>query len=310
MSSIIKFIKNRSFIQFFATLLTNIHLPNFIKGTIYTGGAKRVCVPGLNCYSCPGSTGACPIGSFQAVVGTKQYSFSYYIVGILIFFGVMVGRLICGFMCPFGWFQDLLHKIPSKKFSTKKLKPLRYIKYIIMVVVVWLMGAIASQKFGLSLPYFCKYICPQGILGGGIPLSIANTAIRSALGKLFTMKSIFLGITVILSIIFYRPFCKWICPLGAFYSFFNKISFYQIHFDKSKCINCNKCKKACKMDVDILKNQSHLECIRCLDCVKACPKAALYTSLKNLNKERNLENEKFKTCNGNCNCSSNNSCGL
>lgn len=301
MNKLITFIKNRTFVQFIAALLTNIHLPNFIKGTIYTGGAKRVCVPGLNCYSCPGSTGACPIGAFQAVVGAKQYSFSYYVVGILMFFGVMVGRLICGFLCPFGWVQDLLHKIPTKKFSTKKLKLLRYIKYVIMVVVVWIMCVIASQKTGMSLPYFCKYICPQGILGGGIPLSIANPAIRNALGKLFTMKSIFLGITVVLSIIYYRPFCKWICPLGAFYSLFNKISFYQIKFDEHKCVNCNRCRKACHMDVDITKNQAHLECIRCNECVKVCPTKALTTSFTDIKKERNFKNEQCKTCNTNCN---------
>ncbi|MDD7761119.1 MAG: 4Fe-4S binding protein [Firmicutes bacterium] len=303
MKRIINFIKNRSFIQFIATLLTNIHLPNFFKGTIYTGGLKRVCVPGLNCYSCPGATGACPIGAFQATVGSRHYKFAYYIVGILIFFGVMVGRLICGFLCPFGWFQDLLHKIPSKKFSTKKLKPLRYIKYIIMIVVVWLLCVIAAQKTGLSLPYFCKYICPQGILEGGIPLSIKNQSIRNALGSLFTMKSIFLAITIIASIFFYRPFCKWICPLGAFYSLFNKVSFFQIYFDSSKCINCNRCVKACKMDVNILQNQAHGECIRCLDCVKACPKAALYTSLTKSKERESNNNEKCKKCNFNCNCS-------
>ena len=92
------FFKKRGFIQFLATLFTNIHLPNFVKGTLYTGAAKKVCVPGLNCYSCPGATGACPIGSFQAVVGSSKFSFSYYITGILVLLGVGFGRLICGFL--------------------------------------------------------------------------------------------------------------------------------------------------------------------------------------------------------------------
>ena len=114
----------RGFVQAAATLATNIHLPNFLKGSIYTGGGKAVCVPGLNCYSCPAATGACPIGSFQAVAGSSKFRFSYYIAGFLILFGVLLGRFICGFLCPFGWFQDLLHKIPCKKLSTEKLKPL------------------------------------------------------------------------------------------------------------------------------------------------------------------------------------------
>ena len=119
----------RGWIQAGATLLTNLHLPNFLKGGLYQGAGKTVCVPGLNCYSCPAASGACPIGAFQAVVGSSKFSFSYYITGFLILLGVLLGRFICGFLCPFGWFQELLHKIPTKKLSTKKLKPLTYLKY-------------------------------------------------------------------------------------------------------------------------------------------------------------------------------------
>ena len=118
----------RGLIQAGAALLTNIHLPNFLKGTLYQGKGKYLCVPGLNCYSCPGAAGACPIGAFQAVVGSSKFRFSYYVTGILILLGVLLGRFICGFLCPFGWFQELLHKIPTKKLSTKKLKPLTYLK--------------------------------------------------------------------------------------------------------------------------------------------------------------------------------------
>ena len=96
----------RGWIQAGATLLTNLHLPNFQKGGLYQGAGKTVCVPGLNCYSCPAASGACPIGAFQAVVGSSKFSFSYYITGILILLGVLLGRFICGFLCPFGWFQE------------------------------------------------------------------------------------------------------------------------------------------------------------------------------------------------------------
>ena len=105
----------RGWIQAAATLLTNIHITNLFKGKIYQGKAKTICVPGLNCYSCPAATGACPIGAFQAVVGSFKFKFSYYITGFFILLGVILGRFICGFLCPFGWFQDLLHKIPGKK---------------------------------------------------------------------------------------------------------------------------------------------------------------------------------------------------
>ena len=80
-----KIAKARGWIQAAATLLTNIHLPNLWKGKIYQGNAKTVCVPGLNCYSCPAAAGACPIGAFQAVVGSSKFQFSYYITGFFIF---------------------------------------------------------------------------------------------------------------------------------------------------------------------------------------------------------------------------------
>ena len=159
----------RGWIQAGATLLTNLHLPNFLKGGLYQGAGKTVCVPGLNCYSCPAASGACPIGAFQAVVGSSKFSFSYYITGFLILLGVLLGRFICGFLCPFGWFQELLHKIPTKKLSTKKLKPLTYLKYAVLLVMVFLLPAFLVNDVGMGDPFFCKYLCPPGRAGGSHP---------------------------------------------------------------------------------------------------------------------------------------------
>ncbi len=178
----------RGWIQAGATLLTNLHLPNFLKGGLYQGEGKTVCVPGLNCYSCPAASGACPIGAFQAVVGSSKFRFSYYITGFLILLGVLLGRFICGFLCPFGWFQELLHKIPTKKLSTKKLKPLTYLKYAVLLVMVFLLPAFLVNDVGMGDPFFCKYLCPQGVLEGAIPLSLANSGIRAALGQAVYME--------------------------------------------------------------------------------------------------------------------------
>lgn len=265
----------RGWIQAAATLLTNIHLPNFIKGGIYQGKGKAVCVPGLNCYSCPGAAGACPIGSFQAVVGSSKFRFSYYITGFLILLGVLLGRFICGFLCPFGWLQELLHKIPTKKLSTKKLKPLTYLKYAILLLAVVLLPAIVVNDLGMGDPFFCKYICPQGVLEGAIPLAAVNEGIRSALGPLFNRKLIILIVVVVLSVLFYRPFCKWICPLGAFYALMNKVSLLGIKVDEHKCVSCGKCARVCKMDVDVTKTPNHTECIRCGKCITSCPTEAI-----------------------------------
>ena len=265
----------RGWIQAGATLLTNIHLPNFLKGGLYQGKGKAVCVPGLNCYSCPAASGACPIGSFQAVVGSSKFRFSYYITGFLILLGVLLGRVICGFLCPFGWFQELLHKIPTKKLSTKKLKPLTYLKYVVLLVMVVLLPVLVTNQLGMGDPFFCKYLCPQGVLEGAIPLSMANAGIRAALGSLFKWKFIVLLTVIVLSIVFYRPFCKWLCPLGAFYALLNKVSLFQMQVDQSKCVSCGKCAKVCKMDVDVTKSPNHTECIRCGMCIRACPTDAV-----------------------------------
>lgn len=289
------FSRFRGFMQAGAACLTNIHLPNFLKGTLYQGKGKSVCVPGLNCYSCPAASGACPIGALQAVVGSSKFSFSYYVTGTLILFGVLLGRFICGFLCPFGWFQDLLHKIPGRKFSTGKLKFLTFLKYVILLVTVFLLPAFLVNDLGMGNPFFCKYFCPQGVLEGAIPLSIANSGIRSALGSLFLGKFTVLLAVIVLSIFFYRPFCKWICPLGAFYALMNKVSLFQMYVDKNKCISCGRCVKACKMDVDVTKSQNHNECIRCGMCVSACPTDAVTFSFGFGDGKQNKSKFKMKT---------------
>ena len=265
----------RSWIQAGATLLTNIHLPNFLKGTIYQGQGKAVCVPGLNCYSCPAATGACPIGSFQAIVGSSKFSFSYYVTGFLILIGVLLGRFVCGFLCPFGWLQELLNKIPGKKLSTRRLKPLRYLKYVVLLLTVVLLPALLVNDVGMGDPYFCKYLCPQGVLEGAIPLAIVDSGIRSALGALFTWKLAVLIAVVVLSVLFYRPFCKWVCPLGALYALMNKVSLLGIKVDQHRCISCDTCAKTCKMDVKVTESPNHTECIRCGKCIRACPTDAI-----------------------------------
>ena len=265
----------RGWLQAGATLLANLHLPNFLKGGIYQGNTKAVCVPGLNCYSCPAASGACPIGAFQSVAGSSKFSFSYYITGFLILLGVLLGRFICGFLCPFGWFQELLHKIPGKKLSARKLKPLTFIKYGVLVIMVILLPALVVNDVGMGEPFFCKYLCPQGVLEGALPLAAADKGIRAALGVLFSWKLAVLLSVAILSVLFYRPFCKWLCPLGAFYALLNKVSLIGMKVDGQKCVSCGKCAKACKMDVDVTKTPDHTECIRCGMCVKACPVEAV-----------------------------------
>ena len=251
-------IKNwpRHTIQALWAALTNSHISGFVTGKIYTGKLKNACVPGLNCYSCPGAAGACPIGSLQAVVGSWNFKFAYYVIGFLIFVGAILGRLVCGFLCPFGLIQDLLNKIPfPKKIRTfKGDKLLRKLKYVIFLVFVILLPLFLTDIMGQGAPYFCKLICPAGTLEGGLPLVLLNKAMRGAIGWLYIWKNTILIVTIVLSIIIYRPFCRYICPLGAFYSVFNKVSIYRYRVDMEKCVHCGKCAKACQMEVNPVEN--------------------------------------------------------
>lgn len=280
--------KHRWKFQLVAALASNPLLLNFFLGKIHKGNSKIVCVPGLNCYSCPAAAASCPIGSLQAVIVSSKFHFAYYIVGFLILIGILLGRIVCGFLCPFGWFQELLHKIPTKKFSTKKWRLLTYLKYVVLAVFVIFLPMTVVNEVGLGDPFFCKYICPAGILEGGIPLSIANASIRASLGELFIWKSCILLGVIVFSIFFYRPFCKWLCPLGAFYALFSKISLYQFHIDTEKCTACGACSKVCKMDADVFRTPNHAECIRCGDCICTCPHQAITRtfSLKSTDREK------------------------
>lgn len=258
-------------------LLTNSYLIGFVQGKIYKGNLKKLCVPGMNCYSCPGAVGSCPIGSLQAVIGSWNFKFAFYVAGFLVFVGALVGRFVCGWLCPFGLIQDLLHKIPfPKKLRTfRGDKLLRKLKYVILVVFVILLPMFLVDVMGQGAPYFCKLICPVGTLEGGIPLALMNKSMHSVLGWLYAWKNVLLVATILLSIIIYRPFCKYICPLGAIYSVFNPISVFKYRVDESKCVSCGACSKSCKMGVDPVQNANHPECIRCGLCKKVCPAGAI-----------------------------------
>ena len=274
----------RLIVQLLFLAVTNGYLYGFATGRIYTGPTKALCVPGLNCYSCPGALGSCPIGSLQAVLASRNYRFSFYVVGFLMLFGSVFGRFICGWLCPFGLVQDLLYRIPipapfKKWISKRKNLPghriLVWAKYLILVGFVVILPLIAVDIIDQGSPWFCKYICPSGTLGAGIPLLLTNEPLRQAAGFLFQWKFAILVFLLILSVLIYRPFCKYICPLGAVYSLFNPIALYRYQVRKDSCIKCGKCQKACGMDIRVWETPNNPECIRCGDCVKACPTGAL-----------------------------------
>ena len=267
----------RTWFQVAWFVMTNGYIRGFTKGKIFSGNTKVLCFPGLNCYSCPGALAACPMGALQAVMGDASYRISLYVFGFLAALGVLFGRLICGWMCPFGLFQDLLYKIPITK-KIKNLpghKYLKYLRYVILIIFPLLLVSIVTDLTGTSAPWFCEWICPSGMLFGGIPLVSVNEGLREAAGGRFIWKLIILIVLTLMSVKIYRPFCKYLCPLGAIYGLFNPISGYRLVIDKDKCVSCGMCQKACGMDIKTYETPNSMDCIRCGSCITACPKGAI-----------------------------------
>lgn len=259
----------RRLIQLYAALLTNANLKGFFTGKIYTGDTKKMCVPGLNCYSCPGAVGACPLGALQDSLAQSSKSAPAYILGILLMFGLLLGRLICGFLCPFGLIQELLYKIRTPKLRKNRFtRVLSYFKYVLLVIII------AVPLIYAGIPSFCKYVCPAGTLEGAVSLlaNVQNSDFYGMLGYLFTWKFCVLVAVVVASVFIYRFFCRFICPLGAIYSLFNKISLLGVRLDKDKCIDCGLCVQGCKMDI---KHVGDHECIQCGECISVCPVQAI-----------------------------------
>ncbi|MGN0814202.1 MAG: 4Fe-4S binding protein [Candidatus Coproplasma sp.] len=260
----------RRIIQLYAALLFNANIKGFITGRIYSGPVKNICAPGLNCYSCPGASMACPLGALQDSLASSDTRTPYYIIGILALFGLIAARTICGFLCPTGLAQELLHKIRTPKVKKNRYtRIVSYLKYVILAVMV-----IAIPIIYQGIPAFCKYICPAGTFEGGIGLLLNsnNTDFFAMLGSLFTWKFFLLVIFVVGSVFFYRFFCRFFCPLGAILGFFNKYALIGVKLDENKCVDCGMCIQTCQMDI---RHVGDHECINCGACIPVCPTKAI-----------------------------------
>lgn len=283
----------RRLMQLYFALLFNANLKGFVSGNIYQGASKKVCVPGINCYSCPGAVGACPLGSLQGSYSADR-STLFYVGGILLLYALMLGRMICGWLCPFGLVQDLTYLVKTPKVKkgvvTRLLSWVKYVILVFFVVIVPVMYAFRDTP----LPAFCKYICPAGTFEGGIGLlsNAVNESYFSMLGPLFTWKFLLMVSILVGCVFIYRLFCRFICPLGAFYGLFNKLSFFGVKVDESKCTDCGLCVAHCKVDI---KKVGDRECIGCGDCVDVCPtKAITWKGPKILLRANEAEPEKRK----------------
>jgi ferredoxin len=272
--------RKRRWFQILAALGFNLDIPSLFKGQISQVKTKGICLPVLNCYSCPAAIGACPIGSLQNALDSLRYNLSLgqkklglYVAGSLGLIGVIGGRLPCGWLCPFGFLQELVYKIPVRKLKIPGF--LTYLRYVILLVLVILLPLLIVDSLGLGSPWFCQWVCPAGTLEAGLVLALINPGVRSQLGFLFAWKMGLLVLFLVWMALSERPFCRTICPLGTILGFFNKISAFEMRVDLSHCLRCNACQRDCPVDIRIYENAASSRCIRCLKCQKVCPTSCI-----------------------------------
>lgn len=269
----------RLLVQVIYTIVTNGYVYGYLSGKIYQGSLKYVCVPGLNCYSCPGAVASCPLGALQNALNERNMQVPFAVLGFFFIFGSLFGRFVCGWLCPFGLFQDLLHKLPLFKKRKRKQLPfhhiLKYGKYLVLFGLVIIGSSVLFAGF-VKVPAFCKYLCPSGTLLGAIPLISVNEQLQGQIGGLFYWKLGILIFLVILSMKVYRPFCQYLCPLGAIYGWFNRFSLVQIHWEKEGCSSCGACQRACPVNLPPEQISVSSECMKCGQCIDACPAKCLH----------------------------------
>jgi len=273
--------KIRSFSQMLWLFLVNGNWSFPITKNIYQGPLKIICSPGLNCYSCPASTTYCPIGSLQQLFLSIRFSIQSghfyigtFVLGSMGILGAFCGRFICGWVCPFGFFQELLYKIHSPKFSIPSW--LRWFKYLVLLLLVVVLPLTVVDQFGLGRPWFCKYLCPAGTLEAGIPMVLLQPDLRATIGLLYWNKIVILLFYIIWSIVSSRAFCRTTCPLGAFYAMFSKFQLVKLKLNKQICTNCKACHSVCPVEIKFNETPTSPECVNCLKCMtEACNYGAI-----------------------------------
>nr|WCC90937.1 magnetosome protein Mad6 [Desulfobacteraceae bacterium] len=253
--------KIRHMIQMGCSALANSSISALPYGSVNIHLSKGICVPFLNCYSCPTAVFSCPIGSLQHFM-TLQ-AIPYYLIAFISIIGLLIGRMACGWACPFGFIQDLMFKIKSKKYKIPYY--LKYVKYAVLLFLVLII------PYMTGVTWFSK-LCPAGKLTAGLPWAIWNPVtpeghvlLPDGPGPIFyASMGILLGF-LIWFVLSKRPFCRVCCPMGAILSFFNRFSMIQLEVSP-KCDGCNTCKTNCPMDLAVPIEANSGECIRCLEC--------------------------------------------
>lgn len=230
---------------------------------------KWFCNPVLSCHSCALSWFACPIGVLVHYSG--YHVFPFLAVGILLLLGVLFGRLLCGWVCPFGLLQDLLYKIPGSKFSLPHWTG--RIKYLVLLLLVIIVPFACGEQTAYS---FCR-ICPAAALQVTIP-GLVSTGAGQVQASTVVKLSI-LAAVLLLTALSSRAFCKTMCPIGAMLAPLNFISLWRVRTPTGNCTSCKLCDDACPTEnspsLRISRGQAPNRspgCVVCHDCQSVCPK--------------------------------------
>ncbi len=152
--------------------------------------------------------------------------------------------------------------------------PATGLKYLFFVLVAGVLAFFTAE------PWFCK-LCPQGTLEAGIPLVLWDPVqgLRSLVGWLFYLKVAILLFVLWAAMVIKRPFCRVVCPIGAIYALFNRVSLLRLKLDRESCNECQLCRRVCPMDIEPYQEPNQIDCIRCFECVWHCPKSSLKISV-------------------------------
>lgn len=273
--------KKRRATQVLSLFALNPYFPYFSTRVIYQGGAKYLCAPGLNCYACPLAAFSCPIGGLQhafANLSHRVREFAaglgalIYVLGSVGLVGAVLGRLTCGWVCPFGFLQDLLYRVPLPKWKLPRRAAVG--PYLSLVALVALLPLLTGAS------WFSRF-CPAGTLEGGMLLkTVPPDASLPPAGWFFWLKAGLLAAFLAWMMTSKRPFCRAVCPLGALWGPFNRVSAFRMAVDDSRCNACGACRRVCPVDLNIYDDPNSPACIRCLECVGACPRGAVEAGFK------------------------------
>ena len=217
---------------------------------------------------------SCPVNMSQLAESSCYYLshlgelFSLPVSDIVLFFlstigfALILGRVICGFLCPMGLVQDIMDRIRRKTKTEGIIMNERMYKALVPIRWVLLFLMLGLTFIGGNFCNFCPAVTVSPILAG----------LQTSL-----FLSGFLMIFVLIGSFFKRRFFCTICPLGYLIGLLHKLSPFRIKKDCTACTECGASYNACPMGIKAIYTEreksdvTDITCIMCGECVKKCP---------------------------------------